>query len=100
MATTTRVRRTHADWQAVISRAERSSLSTAAFCAGEGISTASFYLWRKRWRASNPPQGDVGEEAPEFLDLGLLSRPANTEGASWDLELDLGDGVVLRLRRA
>lgn len=99
MTTTTRVRRTGADWQAVISRAERSALSTAAFCAAEGISTASFYLWRKRLRASDPPQGDVGEEAPEFLDLGQLSRPAKTDAASWDLELDLGDGVVLRLRR-
>ncbi|MEY6434015.1 IS66 family insertion sequence element accessory protein TnpB [Thioalkalicoccus limnaeus] len=99
MTTTTRVRRTRADWQAVISRAERSALSTAAFCAAEGISTASFYLWRKRLGASNPPQGDVGEEAPEFLDLGLLSRPVKMDTASWDLELDLGDGVVLRLRR-
>ncbi|MEY6431310.1 IS66 family insertion sequence element accessory protein TnpB [Thioalkalicoccus limnaeus] len=74
MATTkTGVRRSRAEWQALLERAERSRLSTVAFCAAEGISTASFYLWRKRLGASNPPQGDVGEEAPEFLDLGLGS---------------------------
>ncbi|AGA91748.1 hypothetical protein Thimo_3060 [Thioflavicoccus mobilis 8321] len=99
MTTTTRVRRTRADWQAVISRAERSALSTAAFCAAEGISTASFYLWRRRLRGIAPSVAEPGRPPPEFLDLGLLSRPAKTDTASWDLELDLGDGVVLRLRR-
>lgn len=39
-----RVRRSHAQWQCLIERAERSPLSTAAFCRAESISTASFYL--------------------------------------------------------
>ncbi|MBK1733318.1 IS66 family insertion sequence element accessory protein TnpA [Thiococcus pfennigii] len=99
MATTPRVRRSRADWQAVISRAERSALSTAAFCAAEGISTTSFYLWRKRLRGMAPSVPEPHGPPPEFLDLGELSRPAKTGAASWDLELDLGSGVVLRLRR-
>jgi len=97
MATTSRVRRTRADWQALISRAERSALSIAAFCAAEGISTASFYLWRKRLGASGPWQHEAEDAAPAFVDLGLLP-PARLDAPEWDVELDLG-GVVLRLRR-
>ncbi|MEY6432521.1 hypothetical protein ABC977_08900 [Thioalkalicoccus limnaeus] len=92
------VRRSRAEWQALLERAERSRLSTVAFCAAEGISTASFYLWRKRLRAMVPVASDNGSSATAFLDLGVLSAPRPDE-PSWDLELDLGAGVVLRLRR-
>jgi predicted DNA-binding transcriptional regulator AlpA len=99
MATTnTGVRRRRAEWQALLERAERSRLSTVAFCAAEGISTASFYLWRKRRRAPAPVALDSEASAAAFLDLGVLSAP-RADGPSWDLELDLGGGVVLRLRR-
>ena len=116
MATSTRHgRRSRAQWQSVIARARRSPQSIAAFCQGEGVSTASFYAWRKRIAGSAPQGGVVdcepassepvaavvasgsGKAAP-FLDLGILAdtRP---EAGHWDLELALGAGVVLRLRR-
>ena len=97
MATTARQRRTRADWQALISRAERSALSIAAFCAAEGISTASFYLWRKRLRASGPTQREAEDAPPAFVDLGLLA-PTPPNAPAWEVELDLG-GVILRLGR-
>jgi hypothetical protein len=65
------------------------------------VSTASFYNWRKRLRESAPNDGSAtaGAPAPTFLDLGALGAADGGAGC-WDIELALGDGVVLRLRRA
>jgi hypothetical protein len=92
-------RRSRAEWQSLIARAEGSPLSVRAFCAAQGVSTASFYLWRKRLGAGIEPAQPV---AARFLDLGELAAHAGAgaEGAGgWEVELALGDGLVLRLRR-
>jgi hypothetical protein len=47
-AVLSRVRRSRAEWRSLIERGQRSPLSVTAFCAAQGVSTASFYLWRKR----------------------------------------------------
>ena len=94
-----RKRRTATEWRHLIARAEQSELTIAAFCRAEGITTASFYTWRKRLHAEVCPEVvSTGEEPPDFLDLGALgTSPAQAEG--WDIELDLGGGAILRLRR-
>ena len=94
-----RTRRSRAQWQAVITRAERSPLGVAAFCRGEGIGTASLYSWRRRLAEGAPDAAPAPRGEPAFLDLGALTG-ATTTGAAWDIELELGAGVVLRLRRA
>ena len=106
--------RSRAQWQSLIERARRTSLSVTAFCQAEGISTASLYAWRKRITGSAPqpaavpdcaatPSGPstgvvapLSAEAASFLDLGTLAG-GRCEAAHW--ELALGGGVVLRLRR-
>jgi hypothetical protein len=96
-----RARRSRAHWQTLIERGERSPLGIGAFCRAEGVSTASFYNWRKRLRESAPNDGSAtaGAPAPTFLDLGALGAADGGAGC-WDIELALGDDVVLRLRRA
>jgi hypothetical protein len=88
-------RRSRREWQSLIERAERSPLSVTAFCATQGVSTASFYLWRKRLSAEV-------ELPAEFLDLGELQAPVEPRAErsdGWELELALGGGLVLHLRR-
>jgi hypothetical protein len=95
-----RARRSRAQWQGLIERAARSPLSIAAFCRAEDVSTASFYSWRKRLGAATSG-GAVAEDAAEdgtFLELGTL-RPEVAGPRPWDIELELGAGMVLRLRR-
>ena len=92
-------RRSRAQWQSLIARAERSPLSVRAFCAAQGISTASFYLWRQRLGEDQERQAPA---AASFLDLGALAAQAGAGaegGGGWEIELALGDGLVLRLRR-
>ena len=97
-------RRSRAQWQSLIERGERSPLGIAAFCRAEGVSTASFYSWRKR--LSQAPAHEGGSASGEtqaadatFLDLGALNGAGGNAGR-WDIELALGEGVVLRLRRS
>ncbi len=70
-------RRSRARWRAVIARAERSPLGVAAFCRTAGISTASFYAWRRRLADGAPSEtpAPVGEPAS----LGLLLRGIKRE---------------------
>ena len=92
-------RRGRREWQSLIERAERSPLSVTAFCAAQGVSTASFYLWRKRLGADIEAAQPV---AARFLDLGELAAHAGAgaeDSGGWEVELALGDGLVLRLRR-
>ncbi len=95
-----RARRSRAQWQGLIERAAHSPQSISAFCRAEDVSTASFYSWRKRLGAATPG-GAVAERPAEdgtFLELGTLG-PEVGEAAPWDIELELGAGMVLRLRR-
>ena len=69
----------------------RSGLTVAAFCRDRGVGLATFYLWRQRL-SSAPPVS-----SPTFLELpGVSVLP---QAMRWQIELELGDGIVLRLAR-
>ena len=53
-AVISRVRRSRAQWQSLVERAERSPLGIRQFCRHEGVSSASFYAWRRRLGAGAP----------------------------------------------
>jgi hypothetical protein len=80
------VRRSPAEWQAVISKHERSGLSRLAFCRREGIPPTSFDKWKRRLWARRP--------AAEFVDV--TSPTIGPTG--WEVEVTLPNGVVLRIR--
>lgn len=94
-------RRSHAKWQALVAPAGRSGLSTEALCRAEGISTASLYSWRKRLASEQTPAvaRAATDSAGRFIDLGALSTGAPCDAGRWDIELQLGAEIVLRLRR-
>ena len=80
------VRRPTSAWQEIVSDCEASGLSGAAFCEREGLSYSTFCRWRRRLR-----------DASEFEFVPLSGEAVESPG--WDVELELGDGLVLRLRR-
>ena len=92
MTETTRrhVRRSPSEWQQLIDEQARSGLSQTAFCAARAVSTTSFQHWKRQLAATLAPP------SPTWLDLGPLRESVAT---GWDLELELGAGVCLRLRR-
>ena len=85
------VRRSPSEWQQLIDEQARSGLSQTAFCAARALSATSFQHWKRQLAAT------AAAPSSTWLDLGpLQERPVAT---GWDLELDLGGGVCLRLRR-
>jgi putative transposase len=85
----TRVRRSRETWQRLVDEHAASGQTQRAFCAERGISLASFGNWKRRLAA------EAGRDDP-WVEVLELTKP-HTGG--WDLELDLGAGVCLRLRR-
>ena len=83
-------RRTRAQWQRVVAAQMASGLSQAAYCARHRIAYSSFCRWK---RELSRQESSV---SPAFIEL-TTATPVSASG--WDIELELGDGVVLRLRR-
>ncbi|MDE0421014.1 MAG: IS66 family insertion sequence element accessory protein TnpB [Gammaproteobacteria bacterium] len=91
VATGKRVQRTAAQWRSIMARQEASGLTCEAFCAAEGIGRSAFWRWRRR--LADEEAASAGNGGPMFVEL------PGAGAASWDAELELGGGVVLRVRR-
>lgn len=101
-ARTTRAKRKHhstTQWQTWLHEFAVSGLSQSEFCRRKGLTLSAFYNWRKKL-------GQIPVLAPSrahepFVEIkppaNPLCSPASSSPA-WDLELELGQGRVLRLR--
>jgi len=99
-------RRNAQQWQAIIQKFQRGSLSVSDFCLQESIGKVSFHKWHNRFkqtkqRAPKKSTADFMEITPSKLaDVAHQEdNTSNTPHAAWDIELDLGDGIVCRFRR-
>ena len=90
------VRRSAEQWREIMSTFESGGQTSVAFCAAEGLSLRTFQKWKRQFNGA-------GEVAParESTRKGFVELADTPAGASgWDVEVDLGEGLVLRLRRA
>jgi len=71
-------------WRERIERQQTSGLPISRFCEREGISTASFFVWRKRLAT---------QAIPMFLPVHM--SPALERNAA--IELEMSTGVVVRI---
>lgn len=72
-------------WRGVVERQPGSGLTIAEFCEREGVSTASFYNWRRRLAESTPAQ-------PSFVPLSVTGAAAG----AW-IEVVLPGAVTVRV---
>lgn len=84
-------------WRQRLQRFERSDLPVVAFCAQEGISTPSFYAWRKRLRPAPAAQTARPEQTTADVPRLVPVRIANAPTPAPAVELVLPGGVLLRL---
>ena len=97
-------RRRASEWRTLMQAFSRSGVTRTQFCTHHGLVLSTFDWWRSRLRresitrsVSNTPPTPVNAL---FVELAQADKPDAVVSASWDVELDLGRGVFLRLRRA
>ena len=99
MSTTRRyVRRSRAQWEELIERQLDSGLSAPKFCKQAGISYQSFMTWRIKLNTSE----STSSVSPKFVELTTPSQVEQPNNSSpivteWHVELDLGNGMQLRI---
>ncbi len=88
-----RIHRSRTEWSRLLSEFEASDTTQWSFCAERGLTLSNFCRWRKRLRTETPDDSHAGPliELPPLP--GLTSDPGD-----WRAELDLGGGIVLRLK--
>lgn len=91
MSETASKKRSRAQWERLMADYEVSNLAQRVFCERHGIAYSSFCYWRKQLRT--PEAGE--NQASPLVELPVL--PTGEVG-TWRVELDLGQGVVLRMR--
>ena len=87
----TRTLRGEAEWRSLMADFERWEGSQVSFCAARGVSRKTFQGWRRRLGLT---AGKRRGKPAGFVEIAASAEPV------WDVELSLGGGVVLRLRRS
>ena len=92
------IRRSRQQWAELIELQPGSGLSAPKFCEQAGVSYQSFMAWRKKIES---PKADVND-TPSFVELTTPSHPIiQSESMAvvreWQVELDLGHGIQLRI---
>ena len=95
-------------WRRQIQRQKEGSLTVAKFCRRLGVSTVTFYAWKRRFREaptalplgperpSARPMSEVnGASTPAFLPVSILDA-----GRAGQLEIELANACVVRLQGA
>jgi hypothetical protein len=94
MSSNQRRRRSVSEWSSIVADHRVSGLSARAYCDRSDLALSTFTKWRRRVRVQTE------SSASGFVAVGCETQVEQTNSPpSWDLELDLGDGMALRLRR-
>lgn len=84
-------RRSREEWARLMAAYEAGDATQRAFCAEHGLAYSTFCYWRRRLGE----EGSASGEAPMLVELPVA---AGGGAGEWRVELDLGDGIVVRLK--
>jgi len=85
-------RKSRVQWEELMAAYEAGDLSQREFCKCHNVAYSTFGYWRKQLRSPVDPLAGTSEP---LLELSPLALGDTTQ---WRVELDLGSGLVLRLR--
>lgn len=93
-----RVMRTETQWKALLDEFNTSGLTRSAFCKQHRIATSSLYRWQKV--LTEPSAADKFVDITESVAKAAPALPVPDNNSHWQVELELGAGVTLRVRAA
>ena len=83
-------------WRMVVQMQEESGLSVRRFCEQEGLGQASFFGWRRKFRAEKAERRDGSEHEGESVRLAPV-KVLGEEGNSAVEVVSSPSGLVLRV---
>ena len=96
-------KRSAAEWGALVRAYAKRKGTAPEFCREHGVAVSTLDWWRRRLEKTSATSGVRSKVRPvaaaqplSFIELPATSSAARTP---WDIELELGEGMVLRLRR-
>ena len=105
MSKQVRERRSAADWSAIIERQATSGLGQRDFCQSEGLAVSTFAYWKRKVRGAPIGKGRLQQDGPLFTPIPSLPdfvderTTSASDGSAWCVDLDLGDGLRLTIRK-
>lgn len=90
-----RPRKTKTQWQAILADFHQSNLSASAYCQEQGLAYGTFAKWRQRLAQVEP-----AEKTAELIELMSPVPVAPSKPGHWQVELELGNGMTLRVSAA
>lgn len=94
----TRTRRTPEQWHELVEQQRASGLSIAEFARQEDLKYQTFFQWCKKIPVSPQESIYLNSAFPDFIEIGTADTSAKA-AADWLVELDLGNGVCLRVQQ-
>jgi hypothetical protein len=97
-----RVLRTPAQWQVLIAEFESGDLTARAFCNKHQIAVSGLHKWRHHFSQTTCSSGfiDIGAQINSSALQPLPASPIESDSTRWQIELDIGHGMRLRVYRA
>ena len=92
-------------WSVLVERQSASGLSQREFCDTEGLAVSTFSHWKRKLAGVPTTQHRRDADRPLFTPLHALTEPAEApiadeaSASSWSVDLDLGDGLRLTIRK-
>jgi putative transposase len=88
------------EWQTLLSEYKSGDLSQKAFCKLHQLSMSSFYQWKKKLTNDLPADDNFIDISQKPVNNSSHSSPLSDLSSSYQVELELGNGIFLRVRSA
>ena len=79
-------------WRMVVQMQEESGLSVRKFCEREGLGQASFFAWRRKFRAEGAERCEHGDESVRLVPVKLVEEKGPSA-----VEVVSPSGLILRV---
>ena len=89
--------RTLEQWIKLINEFDPKLQTINEFCKIKNIGTSSFYKWKGKLDLT---ESTAKAERPVFVPIQTQSQSIIPNTPEWDLELELGHGIILRLSKS
>lgn len=92
--------RSESEWRSIVNEYKTSALTQKTFCEQHGIAISGFHHWRKRFSEASPSSatGQFIEISPQEAKPTFIQH--ESQKTQWDVELELAQNIIVRIRVA